>query len=76
MPYESMNLLEFQRRFNSEEACLKAIFDARWLKDLSVFTVTTMMESAWLGAEQSNAVFVVVRFQSHLERFFIGPKFP
>ncbi|QQR55752.1 MAG: IS1595 family transposase [Candidatus Melainabacteria bacterium] len=32
MPYESMNLLEFQRRFNSEEACLKAIFDARWPK--------------------------------------------
>ena len=32
MSYESMSLLQFQDRFNSEEACLKAIFEARWPK--------------------------------------------
>jgi transposase-like protein len=30
MTYKKFTLLDFQRRFSSEEACLQAIFDARW----------------------------------------------
>ncbi len=28
--YEEMSLLEFQRAFSSEEACLKYLFEKRW----------------------------------------------
>jgi hypothetical protein len=30
MQYESLNLLEFQKRYDSEEACLEALFAMRW----------------------------------------------
>ncbi len=30
MPYIELSLPEFQRRFDSEEACLQAVFQARW----------------------------------------------
>lgn len=30
MAYEGLSLLEFQRRYNSQEACLQAIAEARW----------------------------------------------
>ena len=30
MPYVELTLPQFQMRFNSEEACLQAVFDARW----------------------------------------------
>lgn len=30
MTYDSLNIIQFQRRFNSQEACLSALFRARW----------------------------------------------
>ena len=30
MPYVELTLPQFLMRFNSEEACLQAVFDARW----------------------------------------------
>ena len=30
MEYESINFIDFQRRFDSQQACLEAVFDYRW----------------------------------------------